>query len=286
MHFPPILDRLQDCEDPPFTQERLEELQRALGVRFPKDYAEFLLRFNGGDFSLGVEFDMPIPTEWVTGASVDGFIGQADDEDCEFLDQMEEFREFISDPCVPIANCNSGDFVVLKFSGSDLKFDGVWFWDSGADPDDDEQILHPVADSFTSFLTMLNFGDDGEEEQETIPIFQAVERGGLTAMEQYLAKGGNPNQRNAKGQTLLAAAAIYRWPQIVRQLLDHSADPNARDKQGRTPLYHAARHSLDSVKLLLAAGADAKVRDNKGKGVLAQWCFRTDDLLRAHGAEE
>ena len=92
--------------------------------------------------------------------------------------------------------------------------------------------------------------------------------------------------RNARGQTLLAAAAMYSWPKIARLLLERSADPNARDAQGRTPLHHAATASIDSVKLLLAAGADAKARDRHGKSVLAEWSYRADDVLRAHGAVE
>ena len=82
------------------------------------------------------------------------------------------------------------------------------------------------------------------------------------------------------------AAAWHQWPKIVRLLLNHSADPNARDKKGQTPLHHAAVSSLDSVKLLLSAGADATARDNEGKSVLGEWSYRADQILRAHGAKE
>ena len=101
-----------------------------------------------------------------------------------------------------------------------------------------------------------------------------------------MADGGAVESRNAQGQTLLMAAAIYSWPKIVRLLLQHSANPNARDEQGRTPLHHAATHSLDSTKLLLAAGADVKARDREGESVLGEWSYRLDQVLRAHGAEE
>jgi hypothetical protein len=42
----PILDLLQDCDDPPLTPE---ELEIALGVRFPKDYTylAFDIRLDG-----------------------------------------------------------------------------------------------------------------------------------------------------------------------------------------------------------------------------------------------
>ena len=125
-----------------------------------------------------------------------------------------------------------------------------------------------------------------EEKPEPLPLFQAVQRGALTAIERYLNEGGDVEARNSKGHTLLMVATIYRWPKLVRLLLDHAADPNSCDKSGRTPLHHAALHSLDSVKLLLAAGADATARDNAGKGVLGNWCHRADHTLRAHGAVE
>jgi hypothetical protein len=51
-------------------------------------------------------------------------------------------------------------------------------------------------------------------------------------------------------------------------------------------LHDAACHSVDSVKSLLAVGANAKARDNQGKSVLAEWSYRADQILRAHGAEE
>jgi hypothetical protein len=44
--------------------------------------------------------------------------------------------------------------------------------------------------------------------------------------------------------------------------------------------------SVDSVKLLLSAGADATARDNDGKSVIGEWSYRADQILRAHGANE
>ena len=39
----PVLELLQDCCDPPLTPESLADLQRRLGVRFPREYADGLL---------------------------------------------------------------------------------------------------------------------------------------------------------------------------------------------------------------------------------------------------
>lgn len=286
MLSPPILNLLQDCKDPPLTPETLEELEIVLGVRFPRDYAEFLLKFNGGAFYRDVFVPLPIAEDDLTRITISGFIGEPNDgiEDGGLTYYTDLVHNQLSEEYLPIAD-GEGCYFVMKLARPAPKIDGVWYFNPEAYGD--QLPLQRLADSFTEFLLLLEFDVcDGEEEQENLPLFQAIERGGFTAIERYLAEGGNPNMRNQKGQTLLAAAVIHRWPQIVRLLLAHSADSNARDRLGRTPLHHAARGSIDSVKLLLAAGADPKARDKKGKSVLAAWSYRANQILRSHGAEE
>ena len=286
----PILELLQDCCDPPLTPQSVEELEILLGVRFPREYVEFLLQFNGGYFHRSVGFKIPNPTEFVTGGLLPGFFGEPGDgiEKYGLVRNAETFSDRIPAEFLAVARCNSQDLVLLKLVGPKSEFQGVWFWDSNAFwISEDEQSLYWLADSFNDFLSMLVYDVcEDEDERESLPLFQTIERGGIGAIKQLLSQGGSVETRNVQGQTLLAAAAIYSWPKIVRLLLERSADPNARDNEGRTPLHHAATHSIDSVKLLLAAGADAKARDHAGKSVLAEWSYRADQILRAHGAVE
>ena len=203
---------------------------------------------------------------------------------------LVEYAEMLSDrlpeDCLAIADCNSQDHIVLRFANERSKFSGVWFWDSCALVDDVEP-LHWLADTFNDFLSMLVYDITAyEADPEALPLFQAIQDGSFCAVQRYLAERGDVEARNAAGQTLLMAAAIYKWPRIVRLLLEHKADIAARDAKGQTPLHHAACHSVDSVKLLLAVGADAKARDNEGKSVLAEWSYRANQILKAHGAEE
>jgi Ankyrin repeats (3 copies)/SMI1-KNR4 cell-wall len=284
----PILELLQDSHDPPLTSDAVEEIEILLGTRFPRQYTDFLSAFNGGHFHRDVLFSLPEPKRFCSGGYLWGFYGEPADgiERCGLVRNTEILSDRLPEDCLAIADCNSQDHIVLRFANERSEFDGVWFWDSVAFWEEGAQQLHWLADTFHQFLAMLVYDVTAyEDEPEALPLFQAIQQGNFRTTQQYLAEGGDVEARNAAGQTLMMAATIYSWPRIVKLLLDHRADIGARDSKGQTPLHHAACHSVDSVKLLLAAGADAKARDNEGKGVLAEWSYRADQILRRHGAE-
>ena len=101
---------------------------------------------------------------------------------------------------------------------------------------------------------------------ETVPLFIAVQDGELETLRRYLYDGGDIEQRNERGWTLLMSAAHWSWPRIVRVLLEAGADPNAYDYHELLPMHHAiAGGSVDSVKLLLGAGTNLNHRDEHGR---------------------
>jgi ankyrin repeat protein len=58
---------------------------------------------------------------------------------------------------------------------------------------------------------------------------------------------------------------------VVRLLLDHGAEVNARDRKGRTALMHAVTSfNVTAVRLLLEHGADRNLVDENGKTALQQ----------------
>lgn len=64
-------------------------------------------------------------------------------------------------------------------------------------------------------------------------------------------------------------AVQYRSAETVRILLEHGADPNFRDDEGKTPLMRAAKNSDTAMlDILIAGGADATLADETGMNAL------------------
>ena len=96
--------------------------------------------------------------------------------------------------------------------------------------------------------------------------------GSAGAMTLLLDNGANANATNATGATALMWAATDI--EKVRLLLARGADVNVASQRGRTALQSAARSDSSAaiVRLLLAAGADAKAVD----GVEGEYAARGD----------
>lgn len=80
--------------------------------------------------------------------------------------------------------------------------------------------------------------------------------------------GGDASSRGAV--TPLACGALGRHPSVVQALLEAGADPNlSADHYGRTPLMLASSKSdIESVRLLIAAGAIVSAVDHEGVNAL------------------
>lgn len=80
--------------------------------------------------------------------------------------------------------------------------------------------------------------------------------------------GQSPNLTNDEGVPILALAAMRKDPEginVLQTLLDSGADINARDIQGQTALFHAARvGNKESVMFLLQHGINYYQVDNNG----------------------
>jgi ankyrin repeat protein len=79
--------------------------------------------------------------------------------------------------------------------------------------------------------------------------------------------------------------------EMVELLLSKSAEPNARDRGGHTPLHCAVIfHQKNAAKLLLNEGAGINIRGRDGKTPLGLALEADDkemaDFLRQHGGKE
>ncbi|RDW57863.1 uncharacterized protein DSM5745_11381 [Aspergillus mulundensis] len=91
----------------------------------------------------------------------------------------------------------------------------------------------------------------------------------------------------------LAQGGHWWHPGAIKYLLEHGADPNARDKQGKTPLCIAVSYShssgygqLDIARTLLEGGADPNIPAHCGWTALSMAAHDAElvKLLLAHGA--
>ncbi|RBQ98790.1 hypothetical protein VDGD_04536 [Verticillium dahliae] len=96
--------------------------------------------------------------------------------------------------------------------------------------------------------------------------------------------------KHDKPQPLLHAAARLGNCEMMQMLLDHGADINARDIEGRTPLLAAVEaYKGDAIIFLLEAGVDVNAHDEQGRTALSMAvecdCEKAVDLFLRHGAD-
>lgn len=66
----------------------------------------------------------------------------------------------------------------------------------------------------------------------------------------------------------MQCAPIEDTLEIIKRLLLAGAELGARSRDGDTPLHYAVRHHVDSVRVLVEAGADIKAINKAGKSIL------------------
>jgi ankyrin repeat protein len=110
-----------------------------------------------------------------------------------------------------------------------------------------------------------------------LAIYDAEDRH-LEIAQMLLARGADVNLAGPGPWPTPLFAAVRRHPTALRLillLLDHGADPNARDQAGATPLMSVVQPAyvppgtLDVIRLLVGAGADVNARDGAGRSVAA-----------------
>lgn len=101
-------------------------------------------------------------------------------------------------------------------------------------------------------------------------LIEAVQKGNIPAITEYLNNGGNINELNEEGQGgLLHGAVANHQNELAKFLLANGADPNLRGKKNPvhhlyeyTPIHRAARFgNVEGIKLLLNYKVNLETRD-------------------------
>jgi len=135
-------------------------------------------------------------------------------------------------------------------------------------------LRHDAMKSFNLLLSQPGIKLETVADNGNTALMMASFKKNKEAVLALLAKGA---QVNRPGWTALHYASAAGDLEIMRILLAHHAYIDAESPTGVTPLMVAAREGMeDAVKLLLAEGADASLKDLGFKSTAAEFADRAD----------
>ena len=155
----------------------------------------------------------------------------------------------------------------LVAAGADVNASGA----GGANP------LFWVDRNLRGFRRLLELGADPNVlyDDGTTVMHRVAHYGDKRYLEAALAHGGDPNVRDAWGDTPLSAAPLGMWPETVAVLLDApGVDIEAPNRHGTTVAMKVAGTRDDILLALLERGADYEARNAAGYSVLDRLAFQ------------
>lgn len=104
-----------------------------------------------------------------------------------------------------------------------------------------------------------------EEDKAASKLFKAVEANDVHAVESLLEGGADIRVCDRNGDTLLHTAARLGHSNLCSFLIKNGAETNAPNKAAFTPLFLAARVSLQTVQVLIQFGGDVELCNHLGE---------------------
>ncbi|KAK2163779.1 hypothetical protein LSH36_74g05022 [Paralvinella palmiformis] len=112
-----------------------------------------------------------------------------------------------------------------------------------------------------------------------LPIQRSVLRSSDDVILELISRGADIHVVDEHKQTLLHYAVEWEREEFIQKFIESGLSPNARDTDGKTPLHLAEN---DRIRILLIQkGADADLRDEKGKRAIERKVdTQSDDYRR------
>ena len=140
--------------------------------------------------------------------------------------------------------------------------------------------------------------NERDPDSLSTPLMEAVREEDAATVKLLLRKGARVDAPAMKGGVTALMLAVFLFDrnraEVVKILLDHSADPNAMTGHGDRPLTMVRR--AEYIPLLIKYGANINAKDKQGLMVLARvkkeqsaYFPASDDVvqaLRSNGAKE
>ena len=149
---------------------------------------------------------------------------------------------------------------------------------AGADPnivdENGDSSLHAAMYGHCNIETIQQMIDRGADvnvrsKDCAIPLLLACSTAQAEAVGILLKSNANPNVTDIDGTSLHAAVNGDCRKETLQEIINYGADVNAVNNRGRTALLLSCSYrQMDSVKVLLGAGADPTIADDEGLSCL------------------
>jgi ankyrin repeat protein len=120
-----------------------------------------------------------------------------------------------------------------------------------------------------ALLLFLCLGCPARSQDLNTKLTDAARSRDTAEVRKLLEDGANPNAKDKNGRTPLMEASSGGYTDTVRVLLEKGADVNATDMVGWSALFWAAfSRRTETLRTLVAKGADVNLKDNEGRTAL------------------
>jgi len=131
--------------------------------------------------------------------------------------------------------------------------------------------------------TQVSWSSELQQVGRATPLLAAVAAGNKAMTKFLIERGADINFQGDNGDMALSLAARKGFQAVIEVLLASHALVNAQNSHdGTTPLFSAvASGRVKIIQMLLAAGADANVKDNKGRTILNYAIKTSPEIMQA-----